>query len=206
MNIVAEPHTPPPTSTAGHGTQHSSSSSSSSSSGLDDGSCAGRVAAQVWRTLCSCQAVAVAVKSCFASSCLGLTVYLTPQAAAAGGQAMMQAALEEAWRDRDCLNRPDRMPAALIAAAAAIVDGGGTATAAGVLAVESGSAAGGGLAVGQSSGVAAGPSGSGSESEGEESEGEGQQTVLDDYLMPPAVQEVLQPTVVYLTVPALPRG
>jgi hypothetical protein len=29
---------------------------------------------------------------------------------------------------------------------------------------------------------------------------------LDDYLRPPEVLEVLQPAVVYLTVPALPRG
>jgi hypothetical protein len=29
---------------------------------------------------------------------------------------------------------------------------------------------------------------------------------VDDYLRPPTVQHVLEPPVVYLTVPALPRG
>jgi hypothetical protein len=44
--------------------------------------------------------------------------------------------------------------------------------------------------------------GSGSGEEGEDDV----EPYLDDYLRPPEVLDVLQPAVVYLTVPALPRG
>jgi hypothetical protein len=152
------------------------------------------LAAQVWRTLCSCQAVAVAVKTCFASSCLGLTVYLTPAAAAAGGQQMVQAALQAVRTDRGLLTQPDSIPDALLAAAAAAAG------------VEAAAADAGGAYTGQHGAVVAGTGDQdGSRSEGSE-DGLQEEPYLDDYLRPPAVQQVQAPAVVYLTVPELPRG
>lgn len=168
------------------------------------------IAAQVWRTLVSCQAVAVAVKSCFATSSLGLTVYLTHECTAAGGQALVAAALGDIWRDRDCLRLETELPPALSAAAAATAaaSGGGSSgngtvsTAAIPAASQPVSAVGDGLERrgGECSGSEQ------QESEDDEDEGGQQELLLDDYLQPPAVQQVLQPAVVYLVVPALPRG
>jgi hypothetical protein len=165
--------------------------SSSSSRCLGD-HLAWAVAAQAWRTLCSCQAVAVAVKSCCASSCLGLTVYLTPEAAAAGGQGIVQAAVQAVRQDRGLLGWPDRMPRALTAAAAAAAAGAGDAVGAAAAVATKGGA-------GQ---VHRHCVQSGSDAEGEDQ----QEVYVDEYLRPPAVREVLQPAVAYLTVPALPRG
>lgn len=151
------------------------------------------VAAQAWRTLCSCQAVAVAVRSCFASSCLGLTVYLTPEAAAAGAQDIVQAGLQAVRQDRDLLSFPDRMPQALAAAAAAVA--GADAAASAAAADGRGGAA-----------ARAAEQGCGASSDGEEEDEHQQESIVDDYLRPPKVQHVLEPAVVYLTVPALPRG
>lgn len=178
---------------------HLSAAPDSSSSNDNTSSCKGSsdnlawaVAAQVWRTLCSCQAVAVAVRSCFASSCLGLTVYLTPEAAAAGAQDIVQAGLRAVRQDRDLLSFPDRMPQALAAAAAAVA--GADAVAAAAAANGRGGAAAG-----------ADEQGCGASSDGEEDEQQ-QESFVDDYLRPPKVQHVLEPAVVYLIVPALPRG
>ncbi|WIA29375.1 hypothetical protein OEZ86_011879 [Tetradesmus obliquus] len=159
------------------------------------------IAAQAWRTLCSCQAVAVAVRSCFANASLGLTVYLSEACAAAGGQAIVQAALQAAWADRsvlDCLE----VPAAVLQAAAAA---GGADDVAGQHAglaaeVADHSTSGGGC------GVAEQQQGEYEEAEDEESEDEQGCGFVDDYLKPPVVMQPLRPTVVYVTVPALPRG
>lgn len=168
---------------------HHPNSSSSSNRGDH---LAWAVAAQAWRTLCSCQAVAVAVKSCFASSCLGLTVYLTPEAAAAGGQGIVQAAVQAVQRDRSLLSWPDKMPPALAAAAA--VATGDAADAAAATAAEGGAGEAHRHCV---------HSRCGSDTEGDD---EQQEVYVDEYLRPPVVQEVLEPAVVYLIVPALPRG
>lgn len=155
-------------------------------------STAATIAAQAWRTVCSCQAVAVAVGSCVASAALGLTVYLSEACTAGGGRQVVQAALEAVWADRcllDCLE----VPAAVARAAAA------AAVPAGV--VLSGTAA----AVAADARLQAVGGGSGacsSEDGGDESCG----AVIDDYLKPPAVAAPLKPAVVYVTVPALPRG
>lgn len=160
------------------------------------------IAAQAWRTLCSCQAVAVAVRSCFANASLGLTVYLSEACAAAGGQAIVQAALQAAWADRsvlDCLE----VPAAVLQAAAAA--GGAADDVAGQHAglaaeVADHSTSGGGC------GVAEQQQGEYEEAEDEESEDEQGCGFVDDYLKPPVVMQPLRLTVVYVTVPALPRG
>jgi hypothetical protein len=164
----------------------------SSSSSIIGDHLAWAVAAQAWRTLCSCQAVAVAVKSCFASSCLGLTVYLTPEAAAAGGQGVVQAAVLAARQDRGLLSWPDKMPPALAAAAAAAAAAAGDAVDAAAANASEGGASEAHRHCVQS----------GTETGGEEE----QEVYVDEYLRPPAAREVLEPAVVYLTVPALPRG
>jgi hypothetical protein len=156
------------------------------------------IAAQTWRTLCSCQAVAVAVRSCFDSASLGLTVYLPEACAAAGGQAIVQAALQAVWADRNVLNSLEVPPAVLQAAAEAAAAAAGAG-----LAGEPGCS---------SSGISCSTEeqqqGGQTDGEDEESEAEQQQGsgFVDDYLKPPVVAKLLRPTVVYVTVPALPRG
>lgn len=187
MNIISN-STPGAPLTATHASTTSRSCSAGSSH------MAWTVAAQVWRTLCSCQAVAVAVKSCFSSSCLGLTVYLTPAAAAAGGQQMVQAALEAVRKDRSLLIQPDSIPGALLAAAAAAAG------------VEAAPADASGASRAQHGAAVAGTGDEDdSGSEGSE-DGLQEEPYLDEYLRPPEVQQVQEPAVVYLTVPELPRG
>ncbi|WIA09297.1 hypothetical protein OEZ85_008704 [Tetradesmus obliquus] len=160
------------------------------------------IAAQAWRTLCSCQAVAVAVRSCFSTASLGLTVYLSEACAAAGGQAVVQAALQAAWADRsvlDCLE----VPAAVLQAAAAA--GGAAADVAGQDAGRAAEVADHSTSGGSCSAEEQQQGGYG-EAEREESEDDEGSGFVDDYLKPPAVEKPLRPTVVYVTVPALPRG
>lgn len=155
--------------------------------------------------MCSCQAVAVAVRGCAARSALGLTVYLAPQAAAAGGRGLLQAALAAVRQDRSLLDAPDKMPAALCAAAAAAAGAAAAGAAAGATLCEGAPPEAAAAAVQPSEGGGVSDvCGSGSEGEGED-KGD-VEPYLDDYLRPPEVLELLQPVVVYLTVPALPRG
>lgn len=174
MNILQ----PPPTSP-------SAPSSSSSVSPQ-------AIACQVWRTLRSCQAVAVAVKSCVATASLALTVYLTESCAAAGGQAVVEAALEAVSANRDTLDS-QTVPQTVLAAA---VEAGGGGSG------DSGS----GHGEHQQQAVrmcAPGDVYSDHERDGDEGGGG---AVIDDYLRPPVVCHMMQPAVLYVTVPALPRG
>jgi hypothetical protein len=160
------------------------------------------VAAQVWRTLCSCQAVAIAVKGCFATASLGLVIYLTAECAAAGGQQLVQAALAAVRQQRSLLDEPHAMPAALAAAAAAAAGDGGAADPHHMAAGDSSSSK---LAAGVQQAHVGSNSARGCVSD--DDDGEGQAQPLDDYLLPPAVvEQPVWPAVVYLTVPALPRG
>eukprot|EP00775_Hariotina_reticulata_P010371 gene10371-10529_t len=165
------------------------------------------IAAQVWRTLLSCQAVAVAIKSCVASAALGLTVYLADSAV--GGQHLMQTALEAIWADGSLLDKQD-MPPALLAAAAALETGrcagqqqqqpGHLQQAAVQEAAQDSSSSNAGMADDNNA-----------QQEQEEEEEEQEQeeeaaAVVDDYLLPPLVLQCICPAVVYVSVPALPKG
>jgi hypothetical protein len=159
-------------------------------------------AAQVWRTLLTCQAVAVAVKSCTASAALGLTVYVADSAV--GGDYLMQTALEAIWADRSLLDKQD-MPAALLAAAAAMEGGRRSAEELQQPAVHLQQAAVHQAEQCSSSSSNAGIAAAGAE-DPQEAEEEGPGAVIDDYLLPPVVLQVTRPAVVYVHVPALPRG
>lgn len=163
------------------------------------------IACQAWRTLRSCQAVAVAMRSCFATASLCLTVYLSDQCATAGGQAIVQAALEAAWRDRELLGSPD-IPAAVLAAAEAGAAGNSIAGNSSSQQQGAGKeAASKGSTTAAAAAAAAATTGDSSDIEGSE-DGICVGAVLDDYLRPPAMPCPVQPAVVYVSVPALPRG
>lgn len=187
MNIIQPPAASTPT-------KSSDSSSSSISPEI--------IACQVWRTLCSCQAVAVAVKTCVATASLALTVYLTESCADAGGQAVVAVALEEMWANRDTLDSLD-IPQAVLAAADEAAS------------TSSSVAGGSSCERQQAAGSASGPPGAASaaaaDADSDHDSAEGEQefcdaAVVDDYLRPPEVCCTLQPAVLYVTVPALPRG
>lgn len=140
-------------------------------------------------------------------------VYLTPECAAAGGQQLVQAALQAVWHNRSLLDEPHVIPAALLAAAEAA---GANAGAEGGNAVEAvrpdhdnAVTQGTQLQPGSAAGAAGDPA-DGQDDCGRSScssdDGVAEEQPMDDYLMPPAVSERIRPDVVYLTVPALPRG
>jgi ribosomal protein L12E/L44/L45/RPP1/RPP2 len=143
--------------------------------------------------------VAVAVRSCFAGAALGLTVYLSEDCAVAGGQAIVQAALQAVWGDRDLLDSLDVPQAVLEAAAAAEAAKASSSRAA---------------AAGEGVGTSHGSDSIGQqqqqqeevEEEDEASDSEQGSGFVDDYLRAPAVTIPVRPTVVYVTVPVLPRG
>jgi hypothetical protein len=152
------------------------------------------IAAQTWRMLCSCQAVAVAVRSCFASAALGLTVYLSEGCAAAGGQAIVQAALQAVWEERSLLESLE-VPQAVLEAAA----------------VEAAARTPSAAAPGEGVSTSCSSIGQQQQQEEVEEEDAGSDSdqglgFVDDYLKAPAVTAPVRPAVVYVTVPALPRG
>lgn len=60
--------------------------------------------AAAWRTLASCQAVAIALRSCLVAACLSLTLYYSPEGAAGAGVGVMQGVLEAAWQQPELLD------------------------------------------------------------------------------------------------------
>jgi enamine deaminase RidA (YjgF/YER057c/UK114 family) len=161
---------------------------------LDPGSMTvapGGFAAQARLALANTQAVAVAAGGCLGSACLGLTVYLAAAAAGPGARSEVQGLLRLLQTDpagfaaRDARLRLRRAGILGPAPPAAAAPAGHAAAGAEEEEEEEFEA------------------GAGGEGTGSDEEGEG---FLDDYLRPPRTALRLRPAVLYVEVPALPRG
>jgi hypothetical protein len=147
---------------------------------LDPGSMAiapGGFAAQARLALANTQAVAVAAGGCLAAACLGLAVYVSEAAAGRAARREVQALLAELRIDAvGFVARAERERLRQLPPAGGATSGCGG----GCGVVERGAAV------------------------GEDEEAPGGH--IDEYLRPPRTALRLRPPVVYLEVPALPRG